>query len=102
VKKEYLRGIVRKKELDLITIQESKVSNVDLALCSSLWGNIDCDWAFSPAIGRSRGIITIWNSLMASKLFHFSSNGFVGVCLLWGRTLIRIFVVNVYSPIEFD
>ncbi|KAL8505996.1 hypothetical protein ACS0TY_017015 [Phlomoides rotata] len=35
-------------------------------VCKSIWGHSNFDWAFKASVGRSGGIISLWNS----DLFH--------------------------------
>jgi hypothetical protein len=73
------------------------LGSVSDALCHYLWGNPFCDWSFSPAIGNNGGILTIWCSSKGRGVFSFYGPGFVGVCLDWGISKNRYFVVNIYS-----
>ncbi|KAL8533767.1 hypothetical protein ACS0TY_009966 [Phlomoides rotata] len=43
-------------------MQESKKETVDDILCRTLWGSNNMGWAYRESIGRSGGIISIWNA----------------------------------------
>ncbi|KAL8518663.1 hypothetical protein ACS0TY_009854 [Phlomoides rotata] len=47
---------------DFCCIQESKKETVDDILCRTLWGSNNMGWAYRESIGRSGGIISIWNA----------------------------------------
>lgn len=63
-------------------------------LCRSLWGGDDCAWVFLPSKGNSGCILSVSSS---NIFFSFVGEGFLGVCLDWGVTFKRIFIVNIYS-----
>jgi hypothetical protein len=69
-------------------------------LCRGLWGSDDCSWAFLPSVGNSGGIVSIWRKSESNFLFSFVGEGFVGVCLEWGRNKELCFVVNIYSKCD--
>ncbi|MCI37332.1 endonuclease/exonuclease/phosphatase family protein, partial [Trifolium medium] len=72
------------------------------AVCYSVWGGSDCDWAFLPAEGNSGGILSIWRKSNSSLIFTFIGEGFVGVCLEWGVMKKICFVINVYSKCDIN
>ncbi|PNY14484.1 cysteine-rich receptor-like protein kinase, partial [Trifolium pratense] len=45
------------------------------------WEQQRCDWVFLPAVGNSGGLLSLWNKSKATRVFDFSGEGFVGVCL---------------------
>jgi len=100
VKKKVIKELVYAQKVDFLAIQESKLEVVTDSLCHSLWGNEDCDWALLPSVGNSGGIISIWRKSDSNLLFSFVGEGFVGVCLEWGRSRERCMVVNIYSKCD--
>jgi exonuclease III len=100
VKRRSIRELVRAQKADFIALQESKLEVVSDALCYSLWGSEDCNWAFLPAVGANGGIISIWSKSNSNLLFTFMGEGFVGVCLEWGVLRVKCFLVNVYSKCD--
>ena len=100
VKRKVVKDLVFDQRVDFLAIQESKLEVVTKSVCRGLWGSDDCDWAFLPTIGNSGGIISIWRKSVSNLLFSFVGEGFVGVCLEWGRNKKRCFVVNIYSKCD--
>jgi hypothetical protein len=47
-------------------------------------GGQNVGWKHSTAIGRSGGIITLWDSNKESLVSSFQGQGFLRVCLDWG------------------
>jgi nicotinamide riboside transporter PnuC len=56
---------------------------VNESLYHFLWGNPFCEWSFTPAIGNSGGILSIWCSSKGKAVFSFFGPGF-GICFEWG------------------
>jgi hypothetical protein len=50
-----------------------------------------------PAVGNSGGILSLWNKAIASRVFHFSGEGFIGVCLDLPQQQQKCCIVNVYA-----
>jgi len=59
VKKNKIRELVRLNKVDFIAVQETKLEEINSALCYYLWGSQDCDWAFRPSEDNSGGILSI-------------------------------------------
>lgn len=97
IKKRKVRDFISSNHLDCVLIQETKLSVVSEALCHYLWGNSFCNFSFTPAIGNSGGILSIWCSSKGNATFSFSGPGYVGVCIEWGVLRHQCFIVNVYS-----
>jgi hypothetical protein len=100
VKRSAIKELVRKERVEFLAIQETKMELVSDALCYAIWGGENCQWAYLPSSGNSGGILSIWNNALASLIFSFIGEGFVGVCLEWGVTKKVCFMVNVYSSCD--
>lgn len=96
VKRNAIKDLVRLEKVDFLAIQETKLEVISDSLCFNIWGGEDCQWIYLPAVGNSGGLLSIWCKSVASLIFSFSGESFVGVCLEWG-VLKRCFIVNVYS-----
>jgi len=97
IKKRKVCEFISANHLDCVLHQETKLSTVFEALCHYLWSNSFCNYNFTPTVGNSGGILSIWCSSRGRPVFSFSGPGFVGVCLEWGVLRHRCFIVNVYS-----
>ena len=99
MKRKVIKDLVVDQRVDFLAIQESKLEVVTESLCRGLWGGEDCDWAFLPSIGNSGGIISIWRKSESNLLLSVVGEGFVGICLEWGRNKEKCFLMNIYSTI---
>jgi len=56
-----LSGGMRTFACDVAILQESKLEVVSRPLAISLWGRRPIEWLYLPSVGRSGGIIVIWD-----------------------------------------
>lgn len=59
VKGRLIKNLLDQVKVDLVCFQEVKTQNFNNRLIKKLWGEDNFDWAFSPAINRSGGILCI-------------------------------------------
>ncbi|KAL8485188.1 hypothetical protein ACS0TY_027479 [Phlomoides rotata] len=80
-KRRGVKDIIKKQEIELCCIQETKIQEVSKIRCMSLWRNPNFDWAYNESEGRSGGILSIWNK----DVFHKSNSWSVrGVLVING------------------
>ncbi|GAU39362.1 hypothetical protein TSUD_56890 [Trifolium subterraneum] len=60
-------------------------------------GGDDVGWRCAPAMGRSGGIITMWDKNRGTLLDSFQGQGYLGVVLMWGVKKINCVIINVYA-----
>jgi exonuclease III len=85
VKRRKVRELVRREKVELLALQETKVANVDSSFCRSLWGGENVAWRCNPALGRSGGLLILWDKDKGRLLETFQSQGFLGVYIEWGE-----------------
>jgi hypothetical protein len=102
VKRRRIKQLIQLEQVDFMAIQETKLESISDSTCFSLWGGMDCAWAFLPSEGNSGGILSIWSKVNSSLIFTFIGDGFVGVCLEWGVTKKICFIVNVYAKCDLN
>jgi exonuclease III len=81
LKRRNIKELIRRHRIDFLALQETKMEEISDSFCQALWGNDCCDWVFLPAVGNSGGLLSLWNKEKASKVFHFTGEGFIGVCV---------------------
>ncbi|GKV28719.1 hypothetical protein SLEP1_g37735 [Rubroshorea leprosula] len=92
--------LVRKERPDFLFIQETKLEEVDVALCKTLWNSDDFDWVMGKSVGSSGGLLSIWNKRNFVKQRVIEGNGFIGISGEWGTQHIKCNFVNVYAPCD--
>lgn len=98
--KRAIRDLVKKEKVDVICIQESKMEVLEVKLAEMLWGMPNCGWCFKPSVGRSGGIIMLWNKRSFEVESSFQGTGFLELFGKWGSNKIPCSIVGVYSPCD--
>lgn len=58
-KKREIQQLVRTQKLEVLSIQETKIEQVDRPLCRLLWDDDDFEWVSQPSPGASGGVILL-------------------------------------------
>ncbi|KAK9002977.1 hypothetical protein V6N11_060551 [Hibiscus sabdariffa] len=97
-KQKVVREIFRKHKCTFLLLQETKLESISDTFMSKLWFDDQFRFAFAPAVGKSGGIMVIWNSVrFAMEEVHVASR-FISVVGSWVMEQWRGGVVGVYSP----
>jgi exonuclease III len=59
VKRRRIRELVRREKVEVLAIQETKLSSVNGDFCRKLWGGENVAWKCNPALGRSGGLLLL-------------------------------------------
>ncbi|GJV96160.1 RNA-directed DNA polymerase, eukaryota, reverse transcriptase zinc-binding domain protein [Tanacetum coccineum] len=97
-KRRWIRDLCHRNMVNLLAIQESKMSQVNLWVLRQLWGNSQFDFASSSARGMSGGIISIWNCNIFLKSNIMCNDNYVVVDGRWVPGNLNIRWINVYAP----
>ncbi|GJR29733.1 RNA-directed DNA polymerase, eukaryota [Tanacetum coccineum] len=74
--------------------------NIDLWCIKRCWGNFVFDYFYSEAVGKSGGILYVWDPNMFQKLNETVSDYFTIVRGTWMPSGKRLLVISVYAPQE--
>ena len=69
--------------VNFLSLQETKLTRLDIVLVRNLWGNTYFDYACSSAQGRSGGILCMWNNLVFKRNRIISTRWFVAIKGVW-------------------
>ena len=61
IKKKAIKKVICKIEPDLVVLQEVKREVIDRAFVASIWRSRFKEWVVLPALGRSGGILVMWD-----------------------------------------
>jgi len=61
-KRRDVKWVLRKYCCDAAILVESKLEEINRNIALSFWGGRPFDWIFPPLVGRSGGIIVIWDT----------------------------------------
>jgi hypothetical protein len=66
-KKKWVKELCSMNRVNFLSLQETKLTRLDIVMVSNLWGNTYFDYACSSAQGRSGGILCMWNNLVFKR-----------------------------------
>jgi len=105
-KLKYLKGLLRKEEVDMICIQETKIQVLKQSNCYNMWGHNNVEWVSKQAMGNSGGILTMWHKKKFKCVKQIVRDRYIGVI---GHVYssnnvnpIPVAIFNVYSSCEFN
>lgn len=53
--------MVKKEQIDMICIEETKMENIDKRKCQALWWDLEVRWEVQPASNTAGGILCMWS-----------------------------------------
>lgn len=96
-KRREIRQLISSENVDVCFFQETKLPLIDQQFCRSLWHSDCFDWAFKSLIGRSGGILCIWDVNCFQKSAISEENGYLLLEGFWGQDKVPCCLVNVYA-----
>ncbi|KAL8506366.1 hypothetical protein ACS0TY_017299 [Phlomoides rotata] len=97
-KRREIRDIIKKQNIDLCCIQETKMEEVSKNRCAGLWGDSNFYWAYSESEGRAGGILSIWKNDVFHKSSSWNVRGVLVVNGFFSEDGGRGVLLNVYAP----
>ena len=101
-RKRWVKELSRKYSINFPSLQETKMELVDESVVRSLWGNLSFDYACSPAVGNSGGVLCVWDCSVFGKSHVTIFDYFVIIEGIWKFTGDRMLMVGVYAPQEIS
>ncbi|GJV52789.1 RNA-directed DNA polymerase, eukaryota [Tanacetum coccineum] len=99
-KKDWVKELCVSNRVNFVSLQETKMENIDLWGIKRCWGNYDFDYVYSEAVGNSGGILSIWDPNVFKKLNATVSDFFTIVRGTWLPSGKKLLVISVYAPQE--
>ena len=101
-KLSWLRRLRSEHKLSFCCIQETQLSSLSRCDLSASWGDDDFDFDSVDAVGRSGGVISIWEKGKFQKIATIKDRFFLAVAGYWNGVLGETIFVNVYAPQELS
>nr|GEZ90373.1 RNA-directed DNA polymerase, eukaryota [Tanacetum cinerariifolium] len=99
-KKDWVKELCVSNKVNFVSLQETKMTSMDLWCIKSCWGNFDFDYVYSEAVGNSGGILCVWDPNMFKKSNATVLDFFTIVRGTWLPSGKRLLVISVYAPQE--
>lgn len=102
VKWRVIRDLIAREKVDLACFQEVKLDTLNPRVCHQIWGDVDCDWVFSPAVNRGGGLLCLWKKGTLAVQDCVIEPGFISINCLWGESAIECSILNIYAPCDIE
>ncbi|GJV26456.1 RNA-directed DNA polymerase, eukaryota [Tanacetum coccineum] len=101
-KKGWIQELNTKHRVNFVALQETKMEKMDLFSIKALWGNLSFDYAFSPSIGYSGGILCFWDPRLFVKDNSTVSDSFLAISDSWDGecVLLALFLDKHFSDLR--
>ena len=69
LKRNYIRDLINREQVDMVCLQETKCSEFSREKVCLLWGTNEVEWVENKATNKAGGVLTMWSN----KWFQLSS-----------------------------
>ncbi|GJT54195.1 RNA-directed DNA polymerase, eukaryota [Tanacetum coccineum] len=90
-KKDWVKELCVSNKVNFVSLQETKMANIDLWCIKRCWGNFVFDYVYSEAVGNSGGILCFWDPNMFQKLNATVSDFF---------TIVRVVMMGDFNEVR--
>nr|GFB66605.1 RNA-directed DNA polymerase, eukaryota [Tanacetum cinerariifolium] len=97
-KKDWVKKLYVSYKVNFLSLQETKMEKIDLWCIKRCWGNFTFDYVYSESVGKSEGILCVWDPNMFQKINDTISDYFIMVRGLWVSSGKRLLIISVYAP----
>ena len=92
--------MVKKQQIDLLCIQETKKEQIEKTMCQALWRDPDVSWEMQPASNTTGGLLCLWSEKVFKMERKVSGRGFILLQGVWKQGAQKVHIVNIYSPCD--
>ncbi|GKC14170.1 RNA-directed DNA polymerase, eukaryota [Tanacetum coccineum] len=97
-----MEGCLKNIEAIVGLQRDSQLENIDPFAINALWGNFAFDFAISPSVGFSGGLLCVWDPNTFSKESVTISDSFLAIRGTWISSSTKLLIVSVYAPQELS
>ncbi|XP_076924162.1 uncharacterized protein LOC143586507 [Bidens hawaiensis] len=97
-KPAWINQIIRENRVDFFGVQETQKVAVSRNHMGKFWGNNEFEWAVVDAIGRSGGLVSMWNPALFSVTHVTTNRNFILTVGNIKGVESLCCIVNVYAP----
>ena len=92
--------MVKKEQIDMICIEETKKENIDKRKCQALWWDLEVRWEVQPASNTAGGILCVWSEETFKLQSKVIGRGFILLVGQWLKEAQQVHIVSIYSPCD--
>ena len=92
--------MVKKQQIDLLCIQETKKEQIEKTMCQALWRDPDVSWEMQPASNTTGGLLCLWSEKAFKMERKVSGRGFILLEGVWIQEAQKVHILNIYSPCD--
>ncbi|GKB92823.1 RNA-directed DNA polymerase, eukaryota [Tanacetum coccineum] len=97
-KKDWVKELCVSYKVNFLSLQETKMEKINLWCIKRCWGNFTFDYVYSESVGKSGGILCVWDPNMFQKINDTVSDYFIMVRGVWVSSGKRLLIISVYAP----
>ncbi|GJW18747.1 RNA-directed DNA polymerase, eukaryota, partial [Tanacetum coccineum] len=101
-KQDWVKKLCLSNKVNFLSLQETKIENIDLWCIKRCWGNLAFDYVHSEAVRQSGGILSVWDPNMFQKLNHTVSDYCTMVRGVWVSSGKSLLIISIYAPQELS
>ncbi|XP_023758613.1 uncharacterized protein LOC111907053 [Lactuca sativa] len=95
---DWILRIKNSQKVDFVGIQETWVADPNDIDFTGAWGNSNFEVAFVNPVGRSGGIVSMWDPMIFVRSHIFSSRNYLAIYGNWNGIPGTTTLMNVYGP----
>ncbi|GKC60500.1 RNA-directed DNA polymerase, eukaryota [Tanacetum coccineum] len=97
-KKDWVRELCDKHKVSFLSLQETKMENIDQFNIKLCWGNYGFDSSISPSVGNSGGILCVWDPRLFHKTNVTISDYLIIIQGVWIPSGKKTAIISIYAP----
>ncbi|GJV12261.1 RNA-directed DNA polymerase, eukaryota, partial [Tanacetum coccineum] len=101
-KKDWVKELCYNNKVNFLTLQETKMEQVDLFNIKACWGNINFYYVVSPSVGNSGGILCVWDSNMFYKDNSTVLDYFIAIMGNWLPNIRGVLVMGDFNEVRLE
>nr|GEW89979.1 RNA-directed DNA polymerase, eukaryota, reverse transcriptase zinc-binding domain protein [Tanacetum cinerariifolium] len=101
-KNDWVKELCIYNKVNFLSLQETKMKKMDMWGIKRCWGNYSFEFVYSESVGKSGGILSVWDPNMFRKDSATISDYFNIVRGVWLPSGTCLLVISVYAPQELS
>ena len=97
VKMNYVRDLISREQVDMVSLQETKCSDFSREKVCLLWGTNEIEWVENKAINSAGGVLTMWSKKSFQLSRSVNGRNYTVLEGFWMRgNGAHVTIVNIY------